>query len=317
MRTFIILIISKFILSNFAPVIAQDNNIQFPIADIEQRLKYEPFDIFRKRDSRFKGDITKQMIIKWQDGVYMRVKWKRGPSKGQAVNNQPRYEIAAYQLQKLFLQPEYYVVPPTVARFFSIEKYREIEPNVKPTFKKIPCVLFVLQYWLENVTNKNIYDKKLFKTNEYYAMHLGNMNILSYLIKHSDSNVGNFLISTDPANLRVFAVDNGMAFNNIKSDRGYEWQDMRVKKLPAATVEKLRKITLQDLQKTLGVVAQFTFKGDNLVEVQHTENLDPKKGVRISNNVVQFGLTEFEIKGVHRRLQDLLKRVHKGKIKTF
>ncbi|MFQ5824684.1 MAG: hypothetical protein ACE5JB_11555 [bacterium] len=296
--------------------IAQDSNILYPIEEIEQRLIYEPFDIIRFRDSRFEGDITKRVILKYHDTM-IQVKWKRSARGGRAPNNEPRYEIAAYKLQKLFLDPEDYVVPPTVGRCMPVGQYRKLEPGIDPTFKKTSDVVFVLQYWLENVTSKNIYDKKRFASDTSYARHLGNMNIFSYLIKHSDSNIGNFLISTDPTNPRVFAVDNGLAFGNLESTRGYEWRDIRLKRLPKETIDRLRGIQLEDLERTLGVVAQFEMKDGYLVPVEATQNLNKGKGVRQSNGIIQFGLTSKEIKEVYKRLNKILKRIDKGKIKTF
>ncbi|MFQ5707737.1 MAG: hypothetical protein ACE5HO_09830 [bacterium] len=299
------------------PVFAQDSNIRLPIEEIEQRMMYQPFEIFRFRDARFEGDITKRGILRWPDGTVMQVKWKRSAPGGWAVNNQPRYEIAAYELQKLFLDPQEYVVPPTCGNSLPLAQYREIEPDVKPTFKNTDSVFFVLQYWLEEVTQGKIYDKKRFKSDSTYARHLGNMNILSYLIKHNDSNVGNFLISTDPANPRVFAVDNGLAFGNLESNRGVEWRRIRVKRLPLKTVDRLRTVAEEDLTQTLGVVAQFEIKEGRLMPAQPTENLNPNKGVRVSKRFIQFGLTRSEIRGVSDRMRKLLKRVDSGKIKTF
>ena len=311
-----ILIYSSLLFITF-PAFAQDSNILHPIKELEQKLQREPFEIFRIRGSRFKKDLTKRAILKWSDGIPIQVKWKRAKKGGWAVNNQPRYEIAAYEVQKLFLEPEEYVVPPTVGRSLPLDEYREIEPNVKPTFKNTKCVFFCLQYWLEEVTSKKIYDKKRFKSDTTYAKHLGNMNILSYIIKHNDSNEGNFLISKDPANPRVFAVDNGLAFKNFESNRGNEWRKIRVKSLPGKTIERLRKIRKTDLEKTLGVVAQFKILQGQLISMPASESLDEGKGVRVSEEIVQFGLTKSEINGVFNRIKKLLKRVESGKIKTF
>lgn len=297
--------------------IAQDSNILHPIDDIEHRFRYEPFDIFRFRDARFKGDFTKRVILRFSDGTHIQVKWKRAKKGGEAINNQPRYELAAYELQKLFLDPGDYVVPPTIGRSLPIEQYNKLEPGVKPTFKNTSAVFFMLQYWLENVTSKDIYDKKRFKSDSVYARHFGNMNTLCYLIKHSDSNIGNILISTEPNNPRVFAVDNGLAFGNLKSDRGYEWQKVRVKRLPQKSIDGLRNIQFEDLEKALGVLAQYEIKDGQLIPVNYTKNLNPKKGVRQSSEIIQFGLTSNEIKGVDNRLKKLLKRVDSGKIQTF
>jgi len=245
------------------------------------------------------------------------VKWKKAARGGRAVNNQPRYEIAAYELQKLFLEAEEYVVPPTAGRSLPLNKYQEIEPDVEPTFKNTSCVFFCLQYWLEEVTSEKIYDKKRFKSDTTYARHLGNMNILSYIIKHNDSNEGNFLISKDLDNPRVFAVDNGFAFGTLESNRGFVWRKIRVKSLPEKTIERLRKIQKSDLEKTLGVVAQFQIQQGQLISVPAGESLDEGKGVRVSEEIVQFGLTKSEINGVYNRIKKLLKRVDSGKIKTF
>jgi len=299
------------------PALAQDSNILHPIQELEQKFKREHFEIFRIRGSRFEGDITKRAILRWSDGIPIQVKWKRAERGGWAVNNQPRYEIAAYELQKLFLDTEEYVVPPTVGRSLPLDKYQEIEPDVKPTFKNTRCVFFCLQYWLEEVTSKKIYDKKRFKSDTTYARHLGNMNILSYIIKHNDSNEGNFLISKDPENPRVFAVDNGFAFGNLESNRGFVWRNIRVKSLPGKTIGRLRKIQKGDLEKTLGVVAQFQIQQGQLISVSASESLSTRKGVRVANDIVQFGLTKSEINGVFNRIKKLLKQVDSGKIKIF
>src|SRR5688500_11840023 len=42
-----------------------------------------------------------------------RAKWKPSAEMGEGFNNQPRKELAAHELQKLFLEPHEYVVPPT------------------------------------------------------------------------------------------------------------------------------------------------------------------------------------------------------------
>ncbi|MFQ5605662.1 MAG: hypothetical protein ACE5HS_20515, partial [bacterium] len=304
-------------LSILLPVFAQDSNILHPIEDIERRLLYEPFEVFTLRNLRLQGNVPKRAILRWSDGVAMQVKWKRAERGGWAVNNQPRYEIAAYELQKLFLDPGSYVVPPTIGRSLPLDEYRQFESIVEPTFRNTNCVFLCLQYWLEEVTAKKIYDKKRFNSDTTYARHLGNMNILSYLIKHNDSNVGNFLISKDPGNPRVFAVDNGFAFGRLESTKGYKWRNIRVKYLPEKTIDRLRRIQEGDLVNALGVVAQYEIKNGQLIPVVPTHALDDNKGVRISNEIIQFGLTKREIRGVFDRMKRLLKLVDSGKIKTF
>ncbi len=298
------------------PINASDENFTLPIKEIEEKLASENFAVQQMRGARFKGDQTKRALLKF-DSAFIQVKWKKAARGGEAVNNQPRYELAAYELQKLFLEPEDYVVPPTAVRCLPMGRYPKTESQASPTFKNTSYVFFALQYWLENVSNKFKFDKKRFKSDPTYARFIGNLNIFTYLIKHSDSNVGNFLISVAPSDPRVFVVDNGLAFGDIVSDRGFVWRDIRVKRLPNETIERLRNITQADLENTLGVVAQFGAVDGHLIPTLATQNLNGKKGVRQKDGVIQFGLTSREIKRVYSRLKKLLQRVDSGKIKTF
>ena len=317
MKKFKLSITSLLYLTGFfcTGIYGQDSNILYPIAEIEQKLEYEDFEIFKIQDARFPQDKVKRATLKWPDG-YMQVKWKRAPKGGHASNNAPRYEIAAYQIQKLFLVEPEYVVPPTVGRSMSLDEYLKlgIETQVYPTFKD-SVVFFVLQYWLSQVSNKNVYDKGRFKRDSTYARNMQNMNIFSYLIRHNDSNIGNFLISKDSQNGRVFVPDNGLAFDSRESRRGHYWRDLRFKEFPERTIQRLRKISKTTLKNTLGVVAQYEFQKNLLIPVKHTDNLDPEKGVRISEEIVQFGLTQREIDDINDRLIELLKKVDAGKIK--
>ena len=83
------------------------------------------------------------------------------------------------------------------------------------------------------------------------------------------------------------------------------------------TIDRLRKIQKDDLVKTLGVVAQYEIQNGQLIAVESTQSRDDKKGVRVSDESIQFGLTKHEIKGVFDRMKRLLKRVDSGKITTF
>lgn len=296
---------------------AQDGNILLRVPDIEQRMRAEPFEILDRRDSRFEGDRTQRVLLTFSDSSTMIVKWARSAEGGQTFNNQPRYELAAYELQKLFLDESDLVVPPTVARAFSLDWYRTLDPNARPTFRNASSVLVVLQYWLASVTNKDVFDERRLQDDTAYARHLGNLNVLTYLIRHSDSNLGNVLMSTDSSRPRLFSVDNGVAFDSPQSDRGILWRSIRTRRLPASTVERLRQIRREDLDRALSVVAQFEIRDGEMVAVPPTEPLSRASGVRRRDNVLQLGLTSREISGVETRLRALLKRIDDGNIQTF
>jgi hypothetical protein len=301
-----------------APLHAQDGNIIFPIAEIETRLRTQPFTIYDMRGSRFEDDRTQRVAMEFPDSQRMLVKWAKAPNRGgNTFNNEPRYEIAAYEFQKLFLSEREYVVPPTVMRAVDLDYYRTLQPSAGPTFSNTASVIVVLQYWLTQVSPRDVHNEKRFDTDSLYARHFANLNIFSYLVRHSDSNAGNVLISTDSTNPRVFAVDNGVAFGYESSDRGTAWRNLIVKRVPKSTIERLRKITLDDLHNALGTVGQYEIRDRQLVAVPHTANTNPGAGVRNRDNVVQFGLTDREIKEMHRRITSLVNRVDDGKLQTF
>jgi len=303
-----------------AAVAAQDNrNYVRPVLEIEARLDTVPFEVLEARGVRSGTDATMRLAMVYPDSVALRAKMKPAPPGGDtSFNNRPRYEVAAYQLQKLFLSPTDFVVPPTVLRSLPLGLVKGWNPEVVPTFGGTHSVLVELQYWLVSVTPDDFWNPGRFKRDTLYARYFANMNILTYLIRHSDTNGGNFLISRDSIAPHVYSVDNGIAFMSNVSERGYYWRDLRVDRLPRATVERLRALTRPDLERALGVLAQFTIDANReLTPSARGPNLDPRAGVRHKGDVVQFGLTRGEIDDLQDRLQRLLKRVDEGKIAQF
>jgi hypothetical protein len=297
--------------------VAQDLNILLPVGEIERALAGGDLEIVDTVDNRFEGDRTQRVVLRLSDGSLIKVKWAVFATGGEAFNNMPRYEIAAYELQKLFLDEAEYVVPPTLARAFDLAWCQTTYPDAEPTFKGTSSVLVALQYWLWNVEDFENLDRRRFRNDPAYARSIANFNVFTYLALHSDSNMGNSLISRESSHPRVFAVDNGVTFGKEETDQGTEWRWLAVDRLPRSTVERLRKIDTGDLESALAVVAQFNNEDGRLVAVEPTEPFGWNRGTRWQAEVLQLGLTALEIRGVHTRLKRLLKRVDAGKIKTF
>lgn len=296
---------------------AQDSNILLPIDSVEYLLQDAPFEIITMQGSRFADDRTQRVTLRFADSSLIAAKWAKAPFGGETFNNAPRLELAAYQVQKLFLEPRDYVVPPTILRSFPLGWYRSLNPNASATFSHTASVLVVLQYWLFNVRASQLWDPDRFQQDTVYARYFANMNVLTYLIHHNDANQGNLLISRDTTRPRVFAVDNGLSFDSEASDRGTEWRKLKVKRLPRSTVERLRAITQADLDRLL-VLVQFQQQPDGLlVRVPATAPANANRGITREDGVIQFGLTAREIRGLHRRLQQLLEDVDAGKIEVF
>jgi len=312
--------LATLLLAVAATVAAQDVNIPRPADEIERELATAPFVITAAEISRpkAKGDITLKAEVSFGGAPSYRVKLRRAEPGAEDFNNRPRYDLAAYELQKLFLDPAEYVVPPTALRMMPLADVQPHSPEAKPTFKGSDDVLVVLQYWLNEVkVIADVYSPERFAADPEYARHIGQLNVLTFLIEHGDSNVGNFLISRAETGPRVFSIDNGVAFEFNESDRGQLWMKMRVDRLPADTVQRLRRVTLEELHRRLGVLAQWQLQDGRWVAMTPGDNLAPGRGVRKEDGIVQLGLREADIDQVWRQLGRLLEQVDDGKIAIF
>jgi hypothetical protein len=196
-----------------------------------------------------------------------------------------------------------------------VADFANYSPGVKRTFSGADQVLGVVQYWLSDIkVIADVYNPAQFAADAVYARHIGQLNVLTYLIRHRDSNAGNFLISREAAGARVFSIDHGVAFASIDSDRGELWKDMRVNRLPADVVERLRKVTPEVLADRLGVLAQWKLEGDRFVPVATGRNLSADRGVRREGDQLQMGLNKQEILSIQRLLMKLLEEVDRGRI---
>lgn len=293
-------------------------SIAFPIAYIESRLA-GPLEVVDSRQARPKiaGDRSARVLLAGGPGEpEMAARWKPVSPPGHGFNNEPRYELAAYQLQKLFLEECEYVVPPIVLRALPLEEHQRLRPDDPPTVKGSSSVLFLLSYWLSDVTNVDPWDPARFDADPRYARHWGNLNVLTHLIDHKDANIGNLLVSRQQDDPRVFSVDNDVAFRSEESERGVTWGRLLVDRLPQATLERLRKLTEAKLEENLGVLAEFTVVDGLLVAVDPGKNLSPGRGMRNKGGRVQFGLTATEIRDVKRRIGFLLAKVDRGRIRA-
>jgi hypothetical protein len=300
-----------------AAAAAQDANITRPVAELEQLLAAEPLVITAAQISRpkIKSDVTLRAEISFGGAPPLTVKLHKAEPGADSFNDVPRYDLAAYELQKLFLDASEYVVPPTALRMVPLADFAKYSPGVARTFSVADQVLAVVQYWLSDIkVIADVYNPERFAADPLYARHIGQLNVLTYLIGHRDSNVGNFLIGRQERGARVFSIDHGVAFASEGSDRGELWKDLRVKRLPADAIERLRQVTPQLLADRLGVLAQWRLEGRSYVPVASGSNLSEDRGVRRAGDQLQMGLTRSEIRAVHRLLTKLLERVDRGEI---
>ena len=251
--------------------------------------------------------------------LVIKAKWKIAPPGGSGFNNTPQREIAAYEAQKLFLDPSEYVVPPIAGICVPLEEHAETLGPVEPTFPGTSCVFGVLAYWLENVQEEGARDMDRFDRDPAYRDSLARLNLFTHLIDHRDPRDANFLIAKDPDRPRVFAIDNGLAFGGFENPFTFvygDWGDIRVPALARVDVERLRSAKRADFER-LAVVAQFAIRDGMLIAVAPGPPLSEDEPVRVSEGIVQFGLTRKEIDGMEFRVRKPLERVDAGEVDRF
>jgi hypothetical protein len=241
-------------------------------------------------------------------------KWKPMPTRLDGINNSPRKEIAAYEVQKFVLEPEDYVVPTSVARCLPPSAFPDPSRHSEATLPGSRCELGVLTVWLENVTLPDpLLDLERFRQDGVYARHLGHFNLVTYLIHHQDGRRGNFLVSTDDRDRRVFSIDNGVAFSGILYNWFVRnWKRIRVPALPQRAIERLEQIRPEDLEP-LAVVTELRLGPDGIfVPVPAGPIRERDEGVRIDGPTIQLGLDEDEIEDLWERIEDLLEEIRDG-----
>jgi hypothetical protein len=246
-------------------------------------------------------------------------KWKPAPHRLDAFNNSPRREIAAYEIQKLFLDPDDYVVPTTRLRCLDPRELADPLRNREANAGGASCRLGVLSLWLEDVRlPDHLLDENRFVADREYARRLADFNLALYLMSHADGRRGNFLEARAGQAPRFFSVDNGVAFGGFVYNWFVpNWKKLRVPALRGESIDRLRALEERDLD-VFGVVAQLErIDRRHVVDVTQTANLDPEDGVRVDGRTIQLGLEKEEIENLWERIEHLIQEVDRGRISVF
>jgi hypothetical protein len=133
--------------------------------------------------------------------------------------------------------------------------------------------------------------------------------------------LGNFLVSKNDEDRRVFAIDNGTTFGafffNWFYPPSFAWREIKVPAIPRNAVNRLRKLTIEDV-KTLGVIVQLEADRDGILRLEKPgEPIDEEEGINVRGTTLQLGLTKDEIEDVWERIEHLLEDIDKGRIGVF
>jgi hypothetical protein len=304
-----------------SPRPAPGDNWPLPVHEAERLLLREPFELLSLEPTKHgvAGALKAEARFP-RDGRRLRVKWKVAPRRRlDGWNNNPRREIACYAIQRLFLDPDDYVVPTTTLRAVPLDAYRRLDPGATATIPGGACVVGALALWLDHVVCPGVlFDDARFLVDSTYAHHLSNFNVLAYLVAHRDCRNGNILVADADDNRRVYAIDNGISFGSrIYNFLTTNWNTTRVPAIRRSVVARLREVDHAALS-SLAVLAELaTNGGGDLVPAPPGPLLDPHRGVRFARGRVQLGLTAREIEAVGRRMNRLLRHVHRGRLAIF
>jgi hypothetical protein len=262
-----------------------------------------------------------------------RARWRALDSE--SLINDPRKELGAYAVAKLFLEPHEYVVPPTSGHCFPLEAYRAgVEAKAPPSFEKegVDCVFGILTYWLENVTNPEgareagvwrkdgILDEQLFQSDAAYRKSVSDLNLLTYLIHHGDSHDEQFLLTKDQPSPRVYTVDNSVTFESVKNPMTLfreDWSAIRVPALSERSLERLLGLRTDDWARLNAIETHRKSDGQLLPAAPEAPIGPSDAAVRWVGLGLQIGLTETEIAGVRHRLSELVSRNRRGELRAY
>jgi hypothetical protein len=92
---------------------------------------------------------------------------------------------------------------------------------------------------------------------------------------------------------------------------------LRVDRLPAGTIARLRALDRGQLDSRLGVLAQWRLVDGRFLAEAPGANLGRGRGVRVERGVLQMGLSAREIGRLWQRREQLLRSVDEGKVHTW
>jgi hypothetical protein len=256
--------------------------------------------------------------LRFPDGRLVKAKWKTAPAyTADGWNNSPRREVAAYEIQKWFLDEADYVVPPSEVRCVPLQALEVVPGHPSPNMRGVHCVYGVLSLWLQGVEEPEaIWHPEMFEQGGYYRFSIAATNVLTYLIGHQDGRPANFLWATDDHH--VFSIDNGISFHAFPfNPLVRNWNDIRVPALPRDIIRRLGAVKPEQIA-ALAVLRQLELDDNGVLQLTApTENLDPDEGTRIGHKIFQIGLRDSELAEIRDRISYLERETESGNIPLF
>lgn len=269
-----------------------------------------------------------------------RVKWRALSTTSRA--NSPRKEVVSYFVQRLFLEPQDYVYPPTRSRCFELEHYRDVvDPTAEPSFpEQSPCVLGTVSYWLDRGKpfadswwrRERVFSREAFQSDPVYRRTAADVNLLAVLTLNGDTHSGNFVRvpTRSSGGQRLYLVDGSMSFTPVRNVAIRPEDDFSTLIVPALreqSIARLIGLDTDDLD-ALFAVERLVPKGEQLVSETVTsdrgitpspEGLRWQKCLPDQNCELQLmvGMTPWEKMLLENELWHLKSRISMRQVPTF
>jgi len=253
------------------------------------------------------------------EDLVFHMKWKPAAGAWNGLNNSPRKEIAAYQLQKMYLDQQDWPVPPTVMRCLPIQPGHTVEKRAGE--KDIDCAWGLASYWLSHIDTPGMVDWERVDNDEEYKRAITTLNLYMYLIGHRDAHYYNWLLTTGNGPLRGISIDNGISFSGFNNftKKKEDWKGLMSPAYPKNVVDRLREVSDADLAE-LHVVGRWNVVGrDFQRDGDGGLELPARKPwfYRRKQGLYMHGLRQGELRTIRRKIRKLLRKVDSGKIPTF
>ncbi len=262
-------------------------------------------------------------------GFVFRAKWRAHSTL--STLSDPRRELGAYAVQRLFLEAHAYVVPPSAGHCFALQAYRRhVDAKARATFPGTDCVFGVLSYWLEHARSlddeedaglltddERAFDASLFRRMPSYRASAADLNVLTVLIEHGDSHPAQFVVGGRVESPRLYMVDNSLSFGSFRNPSVIEdWSRWLVPSIRRVTWQRLQRVTPAEWSG-LAVIEQYEIRAGLLVHTATGDAANADAGLRWAGRQLQVGLNAREISRVSRQLRALSARVAAGRMSMF
>ncbi len=362
-RTRILLLLFYSVCWTFAIFVSGCSSTQEPRPQIPithpSRLCYEPLDapcrssqeaeallrstnleIIDARDTPAGVQGAWQLTLRTSEGIKFRAKWRDTKTKNiAALPSDPRREVVAYHVQKLLLDPQEYVVPPSAAHCFPLKEYKlRVEP-AKPTWSEINCVFGFLSYWLTDTSSieevpldsdspttssrngNRLFFLDRFNIDKLYARKVARLNLITYIIEHGDPSPSQFLVSTEP--FHAWSVDHSVSLTSMKNPLALfkeDWSFLLVPRITEKLARRILDLTRRDINQ-LALLESYRITRHGQIVSQplsdasrtlaHYESLP---GVRFRNGRLEIGATQKERRLIWLKIQNLQRQLTSRKL---